>query len=96
MNHRVYRVSGFLSSRPNRVPHPLNRKRVLLPPPIGSKGGDTLACGGGRGEDLISTQDRHTLWYSMYTILPLRSVRTTEQVRSERLWGFPLTTKGAI
>ncbi len=29
--HRVYRVPGFLSSRPNGVPTPLTHKRVLLP-----------------------------------------------------------------
>ena len=45
---------------------PLIRKRVLLPP-FGSKRGDTLACGGGRGGDPIPTKGQ-TLWYSMYTI----------------------------
>jgi hypothetical protein len=36
-------------------PHPLNRKRVLLPP-FGFKGGDTLACGGGGWGDPIQTR----------------------------------------
>jgi hypothetical protein len=38
---RIYRVPGFLSSRPNRVPHPHNRKRLFHPPPFGSGGGGT-------------------------------------------------------
>jgi hypothetical protein len=32
----IYRVSGFLSSRQNWVPHPLPRKRVCLLPRTGS------------------------------------------------------------
>ncbi len=31
------------------APHPLTCKRVLFPPPFGSKGGDTLTFGGGGG-----------------------------------------------
>jgi hypothetical protein len=45
-------------------PHLLTRKQVLLPP-FGSKGGDTLACGGGaRGGvgDPIPMKGQ-TLWY---------------------------------
>ncbi len=41
--HRVDRVLGFFSSRPNCVPHPLIRRRVC--PPLWFRGGDTLACG---------------------------------------------------
>jgi hypothetical protein len=33
LHHRVYRVSGFLSSRPNWVRHPLTLYGVLLFPP---------------------------------------------------------------
>jgi hypothetical protein len=32
----------------------------------------------------------------LFTKIPVRSVRTAEQVRSERLWEFPLTIKGSI
>jgi hypothetical protein len=44
--HRVDRVPGFLSSRPNWLPPPPLRKLVLHPP--GSKG----AGGGGVGDTL--------------------------------------------
>jgi hypothetical protein len=48
LKHRVYRVPGFLSSRPNWVPHPLTRKGVFFPTfPFVS--GDTLAGGEGVG-----------------------------------------------
>ncbi len=41
-------------------PHSLTRKRVLLPLPFRSKGGDTLACGGsGRGTQ-FHRKDRHS------------------------------------
>jgi hypothetical protein len=36
--HRVYRVPGLLSSRPNWLPHPSSRKRVLPSSPVGSGG----------------------------------------------------------
>jgi hypothetical protein len=51
--HGVYRVPGFLSSRRNRVPtpHPLTRKRVLLPL-FGSKGGHTHLRGWRWGSQL--------------------------------------------
>ena len=38
---------------------PLIRKRVLLPP-FGSKRGDTLACGGGRGGTQFQRRERHS------------------------------------
>ncbi len=85
-------MPGFLSRRPNGVPSH-TQASFAPPPPHWVQGGDTLACGEGVG-DPIPTQGQ-TLWYSMYTKIPLRSVRTTEQVRNERLWGFPLTTKGS-
>jgi hypothetical protein len=47
-NHRVDRVTGFLSSRPNRLhpaPHP--QASVASPPPFGSKGGTHLLAGEG-------------------------------------------------
>ncbi len=49
--HRVYRVPGFLSSRPDWVhppPQPLTRKRVFLPP--GSKGETNSLAGDAVGE----------------------------------------------
>ncbi len=42
------RCQAFCPVVGNGSPHPLTRKRVLQPP-VGSKGGDTLACGGGGG-----------------------------------------------
>ncbi len=59
--HRVNRVLGFLSSRPNwDPPHPLNRRWVC---PFGTRG-DTLAyrIGGGWGPNTRG----QTLWYSTY------------------------------
>jgi hypothetical protein len=56
-----------------RSPHPLALKRVLLPP-FGSKGGDTLACGGGVWGDPILTKGQ-TLWNSkkvFFLVIPLR------------------------
>ncbi len=41
--HRVDRVTGFFYSRPNWLPPPLIRERVLIPP-FGSRGG-ILPCG---------------------------------------------------
>jgi hypothetical protein len=43
---------------------PLTPYRSVTPHPFGPKGGDTLACGGGGGEDPIPTKGQ-TLWYSM-------------------------------
>ncbi len=40
--------AGFLSSRPNRVSPPPHPKKTVATP-FGSKGGDTLACGGEGG-----------------------------------------------
>ncbi len=62
--------AGFLSSRPNRVSQPPHRKRKL-PPPLWVQGGDTLACEGRGWGDPIPTIGQ-TLWYSRYTIIPLR------------------------
>jgi hypothetical protein len=46
LQHRVYRVPGFLY-RPNRLPHPLTPHRGLpSPPPFGSKGDGTHALAG--------------------------------------------------
>jgi hypothetical protein len=65
---RVYRVPGFLSSRPNWVPTP-SAARECCSSPLWVRGGDTLACGE-RGEG-TQIRRRDTLWY-MYTIIPQR------------------------
>ncbi len=62
ITHR-HRVPGFLS---------LHTHASIAPLRFGSKGGDTLACGGGGREDPIPTK-RKTLWYSAYTIISLRT-----------------------
>ncbi len=61
-------MPGFLSSRPNLVPPPLTRKRVLLyPSPFWGQEGDALACGGDPIQ--IKGVEEQTLRYSMYCIL---------------------------
>jgi hypothetical protein len=47
VNHKVYRVPGIFSSRPGLVPLPPHPQGTVAPAPFGSKGEDTLACGGG-------------------------------------------------
>jgi hypothetical protein len=51
MKHRVYRMPGFPSSRPNRVSTIPSPASDCCSHPPGSKGADTLACerGGGGG-----------------------------------------------
>ncbi len=70
LTHKVDRVLGFFSSRPNRDPHPLTRRR-LCPPSLWFLGRDTLACGcgrGGGGGGSPNSDEGKTLWYSMYTV----------------------------
>ncbi len=52
-----------------RCTHSLTVIQSAPPPPFGSKGGDTISCGG--GGDPIPTMGQ-TLWYSRYTIILLR------------------------
>jgi hypothetical protein len=60
VDHRLYRVPGLPSSRPNWIPPLPHRNRVLLSP-FGSKGGDTLAYGGvGVGRTQFRRRDRHS------------------------------------
>jgi hypothetical protein len=59
LQHTVYRFPGFLSSHPNCVPPPPNPQGNVAPP-FGSKGGDTLACGGGGGEAQFRRRDRYS------------------------------------
>jgi hypothetical protein len=65
--HRVYRVPGFLSSRPNWVPPPHRTAREYFSsPPFGSKGEDTLARGGGG-----NPKKGQAFWYFRNTIILL-------------------------
>jgi hypothetical protein len=69
---RSHRVPGFFAIVRTGSPHSLNRKGVLLLSPLGLKGGrDTRLRG--KGGDPIPTKG-HTLWHSMFTIVPLRSI----------------------
>ncbi len=47
--HRVYKVPGFLYSRPNAIPPPPHPHDSVAPLPFGSKRGDTFPCVGGGG-----------------------------------------------
>ncbi len=58
--HRVHRVAGFLSSRLNWVPPPHNLQDSVAPPSVP------------RVRHPIPTMWQ-TLWYSKYTIIPLRA-----------------------
>ncbi len=71
-NHRVDRVLGFFSSRPNWDPpmHFLTHTPVCPPPPVSGGG---LAGGRGGGGSQFGRDDRHcgtlgtvVLWYSRY------------------------------
>jgi hypothetical protein len=66
----IHKVSGFLSSRPHWVHHPLTRKQVLPPPPLVPRGEDMLAMGEGAG-GTYSKEGTDTLVF-MYTIIHLR------------------------
>ncbi len=59
-HHRVYRVTGFLSSRPNRVFHPLTRKGELLLPRLSSKGVTHSLAGEGVGGTKFRRRDKHS------------------------------------
>ncbi len=58
--HRVYRVPGFLSSRPNWVLPNTSTARVLLLPPLSPRGQTvTYAYGRGGGGPNSEERDRH-------------------------------------
>jgi len=63
--YSIYRLS-VLSAKLG-PPHPLTRTRVLLPPPLGLRGGDTLARGRGAG-GTYSEEGTDTV-VSLYTVL---------------------------
>jgi hypothetical protein len=62
-DHRVYWVPGFLSSRPNWVPHPLTHKQVLLPT-LGPKGETHSLEGKGVGDPIRTPRQKP--WCSVY------------------------------
>jgi hypothetical protein len=81
VSHRVYRVPGFLSTRPNWPPRPLSE--CCPTPPRFQGGRHTLlwrGAGGGANSD-----KGQTLWYSMYSIIPLRGKWQNILLRSEYL-----------
>jgi hypothetical protein len=55
LRHGVYRDTGFPSSRMNCVSLP-PLLQASVAPPFGSKGEETLVCGGGGGGDPIPTK----------------------------------------
>ncbi len=62
---RVYKVLGFLSSRPNWAPPPPRLEVNVAPPPFGSKGvTQTRLRGKGSGDPI--TPKGQTFWYSVY------------------------------
>jgi hypothetical protein len=63
--------AGFLSSRPNWLPRPLARKRVL-PPPLLVQGGGGHACGRAGGGSQFGRRDRYSSTLGIYSIIPLR------------------------
>ncbi len=68
------RVSGFLSSRPNRVPPTPRPQGSIAPPTFGFKGGDTLA--GGRGEGSQGTEEIDTpVLYVLHILILVRTKR---------------------
>jgi hypothetical protein len=67
--HNVYRVPGFLSSRPNWVHPSLTHKRVLPPPLVPMGGHNCLrdrGGGGGGGGEQIQTKGQSTTYYILY------------------------------
>ncbi len=57
--HRVNRVPGFLSGRPNWVP-PFPNPQESVASSLGPRGGDTLAWGGVGGGTRFRLWDRHS------------------------------------
>jgi hypothetical protein len=76
-DHKVYRVPGFLSSRPNGSPHPLSTYRECCsPPPLGPRGRYTRLRERGWVGDPVPPMGQ-TFWYSRYTNYnPADKIRT--------------------
>jgi hypothetical protein len=79
---KTYGSDGFgsatlLSSRPNWVPAPPHPQGSAAPPPYGSKGGDTPACGGGGagGPNYDEGTDTLVLMYNPSTVCKERKER---------------------
>jgi hypothetical protein len=66
---RIYRVSGFVYSRPNWVPP--NTKGLLILPHLGPRGESHWLAGEGVGGP--NSDEGTSLWYFMYIIIPLRT-----------------------
>ncbi len=91
--HRVYGVPGLLPSRPNWVPPPTHPQASVAPPPLGSKRGDTLACGGGDGEPNSHEGTDILHLYVLYTTTHLRIYFNTYQnkinlILLQVVWGL--------
>ncbi len=82
----VYRVPGFLSSRPYWI-LPLIRpqENFAPPPPFRFNMGDTLAYVGGGERDTIPMMEQ-TLWYSKYTIFHVRYVPVADGFFHKPKW----------
>jgi hypothetical protein len=59
IHNRVYRVKAFSQVVRVGSTHPLPPRGVAFPP-LGTEGGDTLACGGGDGGTQFRRRDRHS------------------------------------
>jgi hypothetical protein len=86
-DHRVDRVLGFFSSRPNWDPHTLTRRWWLFPPPFVKGGGGThytVACGGGGGQ--LERGDRHCGTLGIYEVLCECTIAQVLAQKAQALW----------
>jgi hypothetical protein len=70
-DHRVYRVPGFLSSRPNWLPPPIHPQASIAfspPPPLVPGGGTHSLAGEGTGGGEPIRRKRQTLWYIVFSL----------------------------
>ncbi len=70
LRHRVYRVTGILSSRPNWLSPSPNPQASVVSTSLWFQGGHTLLRERGRWEP--NRTKVQTLWFSRYGIIPLR------------------------
>ncbi len=89
--YRVYRVPGFLSSRPNWLPPALSPAKECVAPPFGPGRGAPTRWGE-RGGGANSDNGTDTLVpYSRYSIIPLRAKMSYSSPRTPSfccLWGW--------
>jgi hypothetical protein len=81
MKSRGSEFLANLSSRPNRVPPSHHLQESVAPPPFGSKGGDTLACGGGGGWKKFRRWERHYGTLGVLRIIPERLGHCAQKYR---------------